>query len=65
MRRVDADDAVGDAALLDRLPDVLGDVADLEPGLSPYLMLGLEDLHFDGYPPHLTAMHPLARARTF
>jgi hypothetical protein len=43
--RVDADDAVGDPALLDALLDLFGDVADLETRLSPHLMLGLEDLH--------------------
>src|SRR4029453_1936320 len=43
--RVDAGDAVDDAALANRLRHLLGDVADGEPAGGSKLSLVLEDLH--------------------
>src|SRR4029079_16896348 len=43
---VDEGDAVGDRKLLDRLPDVLGDVGDLAALIGGQRERGVEDLHF-------------------
>src|SRR5204862_3447751 len=45
VRRVDAGDPLGNAALADCFDDLLGDVADGQPAGGPQFCLALEDLH--------------------
>src|SRR5439155_25478936 len=45
VRGVDAGDSFRDAALADRVGDLVGDVADAQPAARAYLRLALEHLH--------------------